>query len=165
MGEKWKQWQILSSWAPKSLQTVTAAMKLRHLLLGRKAMTNLDSALKNRHYFVDKGPSSQSYGFPSSHGWMCKLDHKESWALCFRIVVLEKTLESPLDCKEIQPVNPKEINPEYSLEGQMLKLMLQYSGHLIWRADSLEKTLMLGKIEGRMRRGDRWWDGWTASPT
>ena len=81
MGEKWKQWQILSSWAPKSLQTVTAAMKLRHLLLGRKAMTNLDSALKNRHYFVDKGPSSQSYGFPSSHGWMCKLDHKESWAL------------------------------------------------------------------------------------
>ena len=67
--------------------------------------------------------------------------------------MLEKTLESPLDCKEIKPVNPKEINPEYSLEGLMLKLKLQYSGHLMRRADSLEKTLILGKIEGRRRRG------------
>ena len=73
--------------------------------------------------------------------------------------MLEKTLESSLDCKEIKPVNPKEINPEYSLEGLMLKL--QYFGHLIRRADSLEKTLMLGKIEGRRRRGYqrmRWLD-------
>ena len=68
-------------------------------------------------------------------------------------MVLEKTLESPLDCEEIQPVNPKEINPEYSLEGLMLKLKLQYFGHKMQRADSLEKTLMLGKIEGRRRRG------------
>ena len=68
-------------------------------------------------------------------------------------MVLEKTLESPLDCKEIQPVNPKEISPEYSLEGLMLKLKLQYFGHLMQRADSLEKTLMMGKIEGRRRRG------------
>ena len=67
-------------------------------------------------------------------------------------MVLEKTLESPLDCKEIQPVHPKEINPEYSLEGLMLKLKLQYFGHLMGRTDSLEKTLMLGKIEGRRRR-------------
>ena len=67
--------------------------------------------------------------------------------------MLEETLESPLDCKEIQPVNPKEINPEYSLEGLMLKLKLQYFGHLMGRADSLEKTLMLGKIEGGRRRG------------
>ena len=66
---------------------------------------------------------------------------------------LEKTLESPLDCKEIKPVNPKEISPEYSLEGLMLKLKLQYLGHLMQRTDSLEKTLMLGKIEGRRRRG------------
>ena len=66
---------------------------------------------------------------------------------------LEKTLESPLDCKEIQTVNPKEISPEYSLEGLMLKLKLQYFGHLMWRVDLLEKTLMLGKIEGRSRRG------------
>ena len=73
---------------------------------------------------------------------------------------MEKTLESPLDCKEIQPVNPKEIlpkeiSPEYSLEGLMLKLKLQYFGHLMQRADSLEKTLMLGKIEVRKRRGHR----------
>ena len=69
--------------------------------------------------------------------------------------MLEKTLESPLDCKEIQPVILKEISPEYSLEGLMLKLKLQYFDHLKSRADSLEKTLMLGKIEGRRRRGQQ----------
>ena len=68
-------------------------------------------------------------------------------------MVLEKTLESPLDYKEIKPDNLKEINPEYSLKGLMLKLKVQYFGHLMQRADSLEKTLMLGKIEGRRRRG------------
>ena len=68
-------------------------------------------------------------------------------------MVLEKTLKSPLDCKEIKPVNSKEINPEYTLEGFMLKLKLQYLGHLMQKADSLEKTLILGKIEGRRRRG------------
>ena len=77
-------------------------------------------------------------------------------------MVLEKTLESPLDCKEIKPVNPKGISPEYSLEGLMLKLRLQYFVHLMQRTDSLEKTLMLGKIEGGRRRGRqrmRWLDG------
>ena len=81
-------------------------------------------------------------------------------------MVLERTLESPLDCKEIQPVHPKGINPEYSLEGLMLKLKLQYFGHLMQRADSSEKTLMLGKTEGRRRRGRqrmRWLDGITDS--
>ena len=73
--------------------------------------------------------------------------------LCFQVVVMEKTLESPLDCKEIKPVILKEINPEYSLEGLMLKLKLQYFAHLMQRADSLKKTLMLGKIEGKRRRG------------
>ena len=68
-------------------------------------------------------------------------------------MVLEKTLERPLDCKEIQPVNPKEISPEYSLEGLMLKLKLQYFGHLMQRTDSLEKTPMLGKIEGSRKTG------------
>ena len=78
--------------------------------------------------------------------------------------MLEKTLESPLDCKEIQPVHPKEISPEYSMEGLMLKLKLQYSGHLMQRTDSFERILMLGKIEGRRRRGRqrmRWLDGIT----
>ena len=82
------------------------------------------------------------------------------------LLVLEKTLESPLDCKEIQPVHLKEINPVYSLEGLMLKLKLQYFGHLMQRADSFEKTLILGKIEGRRRRGQqrmRWQDGITDS--
>ena len=105
----------------------------------------------------------------------CSIEHSvikpESWTKklstnnwCFWAVVLEKTLESPLDCKEIQPVHPKEISPEYSLEGLMLKLKLQYFGHLMQRTDSLEKTLMLGKIEGRRRRGRqrmRWLDGIT----
>ena len=83
----------------------------RCLLLGRKVITYLDSILKSkRHYFADKGPSSQSYGFSSSHVWMWELDYKERWASknwCFQTVVLEKTLESPLDNKEIKPVNPK----------------------------------------------------------
>ena len=80
----------------------------RRLLLGRKAMTNLDSILRSRHYFADKGVSSQSYGFSSSHVHMWGLDHQEGWApknSCFSTVVLEKTLESPLDCKQIKPVN------------------------------------------------------------
>ena len=100
---------------------------------------------------------------------MWELDYKESWVLknwCFWTVVLEKTLESPLDSKEIQPVHPKGNQPEYSLEGLMLKLRLQYFGHLMWRTDSFKKTLMLGKIEGRMRRGwqrMRWLDGITDS--
>ena len=83
----------------------------RLLLLGRKAITNLDNILKSRDHFANKGLSSQSYGFCSSHVWMWELDHKESWVpknWCFWTVVLEKTLESPLDCKEIQPVHPKE---------------------------------------------------------
>ena len=96
---------------------------------------------------------------------MWGLDYKESWVSknwCFWTVL--KTLESPLDCKEIQPVHPKGISPEYLLEGLMLKLKLQYFGHLMWRTDSSEKTLMLGKIEDRRRRGRqsmRWLDGIT----
>ena len=110
---------------------------------------------KWRHYFANKGPSSQSYGFSSGHVWMWKLDYKESWVLknwWFWTAVLEKTLESPLDWKAIIAVNPK-VNQSCSLEGLIQKLKLQYFGHLIGRTDSLEKTLMLGKIEGRRRRG------------
>ena len=125
----------------------------RRLLLGRKVMTNLDSILKSRDItFVNKGPSSQGYGFSSSHVWMWELDYKESWVLknwCFWTVVLEKTLES-LDCKEIQPVHPKGNKSWCSLEGMVLNVKFnsigQYIGHLMQRVDSLEKTLMLGKI-------------------
>ena len=111
---------------------------------------------KQRLYFANKGLSSQSYGFSSSHAWLWELDYKEGWVpknWCFWTVVLEKTLEGSLDCKEIQPVLLKEISPEYSLEGLMLKLKLQYFGHLRWRTDSFEKTLMLEMIEGGRRRG------------
>ena len=122
---------------------------------------------KQRHYFADKGSYSQSYGFFCSHIWIWYLDHNEGWAprnWCFQTVVLEKTLEGPLDCEEIKPVNPKEINTEYSLEGLKLKLNLQYFCHLTQRPKSLEKTLMLGKLEDRKRRGwqrRRWLDGIT----
>ena len=132
-------------------------------------MTNLDSILKSRDYYVNKNLSSQGYGFSSNHVWMWELDCKESWALknlCFWTVVLEKTLESPLDCKESNQSILKEISPGCPLEGLMLKLKLQYFGHLMWRADSFEKTLMLGKIEDRRKRGwqrMRWLDGITDS--
>ena len=103
--------------------------------------------------------------FSNSHVWMWELDYKESWALknwCFWTVVLEKTLESPLDGKAIQQVILKEISPEYSLEGLMLKLKLQYFDDLMRRTDSFENTLMLRTIKGRRRRGwqrMRWLDG------
>ena len=116
---------------------------------------------KQRHYCANKGSSSQAYGFSSSHVWIWELDRKESWVpknWCFWTVVLEKTLQSPLDYKEIQPVHPKEDQSWVFLEGLMLKLKLQYFGQLMERTDSLEKTLMLGKIKGgRMR----WLDGIT----
>ena len=124
---------------------------------------------KWRHYFANKGLSSQGYGFSSTHVWMWKLDYKESWALknwCFWTVVLKKTLESPLDSRRSNQSIPKEISPECSLEGLMLKLKVQSFGHLMWRTDSFEKTLMLGGIRGRRRSGRqrmRWLDGITDS--
>ena len=95
-----------------------------------------------------------------------RVDYKEgrvpkNW--CFQTVVLEKTHESPLDTKELKPSILKEINSEYSLEGLVLKLKLQYFGHLMWTPNSSERSLMLGKIEGRRRKGIRGWDGWKAS--
>ena len=121
---------------------------------------------KQRHYFVNQGLSSQSYGFSRSHVWMLELDNKKGWALkswCLQTVVLEKTLESPLDSKEIKPINLKGNQPWIPLEGLMLKLKRQYFSHLMQTTDSLEKSLSLGKIEGRKRRGLKGWDGWMAS--
>ena len=124
---------------------------------------------KQRHDFANKGLSSQRYGFSSGYVWMWELDYKESWVpknWCFWTVVSEKTLECPLDCKEIQPVHPKGDQSWVFIGRLMLKLKLHYFGHLMWRSDSLEKTQMLGKIEGRRRRGQqrmRWLDGITDS--
>ena len=114
---------------------------------------------KQRHHFANKGVCSQSYGFSSSHVRMWETinkNHKEGWVLknwCFQTVVLEKA------ARRSNWSILKEINPKYSLEGLILKFKRQHFGHLMWRADSLEKTLLLGKIEGRRRRGGRGWDG------
>ena len=126
----------------------------RCLLPGRKAMTNLDSILKSRHYFADKALSNQSYGFSSSHVWVLELDHKEGWALknwWFWTVVLEKTPESPLDRKEIKPVNPKG-NESWIFMGRT-DAKTQYFGHLMRRADSLEKDPDAGKDWRQKEKG------------
>ena len=120
-------------------------------------------------HFANKSTYSQSYGFSSSHVQMWELDHKEGWVLkdwWFWIVAMEKTPESPLYSKEIKPVHPKGNQPWIFIGRSNAKLKLQYFGHLIQRADSLEKTLMLGKIEGKRRREQqrmRWLDGITDS--
>ena len=123
---------------------------------------------KQRHYFANKGPSNQVYGFSSSHVWMWQLDHKESWALknwCLWTMVLEKTFESPLDCKQVQPVHPKG-NQSWIFIGRTDFEAETPIRHLMWRADSFEKTQMLGKITGGRIRGwqrMKWLDGITDS--
>ena len=125
---------------------------------------------KRRHYFANKGPSSQSYGFSSSKGWMWELDYKESWVSknwCFWTVVLEKTLESPLDCKEIQPVHP---------EGKQSWIFIartdaEAETPILWPPDKWEELTHLKRpwCWERLKAGgegdDRGWDGWMTSPT
>ena len=140
----------------------------RGLLIGRKVITNLDSILKSRDItFANKGPSSQSYVFSSSHVWMWMLDHKENWASenwCFWTVVLEKTLESPLDCKEIQPVHSERDQP-WVFFG---RTDAEAETPVLWPPDAkswlIGKDPDAGKIEGRRRRGwqrMRWLDSIT----
>ena len=135
----------------------------RRLLLGRKAITNLDSILKSRDITLPtKVHLVKAMVFSSSHVWMWELDYKESWA--FELWCWRRLLRIPWTARRSNQSILKEINPECSLERLILKL--QYFGYLIWRAASLEKTLMLGKIEGRRRRGQqrmRWLDGITES--
>ena len=149
------------SWVLNSLQMVTAAMKLKKMLaLWKESCDKPRLHIKNQTSLCDKGLYSQSYGFSSSHVQLWELDHKEGWELknwCFQSVVLEKTHESPLDHEKIKPVNTKKIKLEYSLKRMMLKL--QYFGHVMWRVNSLEKTLILGKTEGKRIRGHRGWHG------
>ena len=166
MRKQRKHWQILFCGAPKSQQMVTAAMKLRLLLFGRKAMTKLDSILKSRDITLSiKVSLVKAMVFSSSHVWMWELDYKESWApknwWCWR-----RLLRISWMARRSNQSILKEISAEYSLEELMLKLKLQYFGHMMWSADSFGKTLMLGKIEGRQRRGwqrMRWLDGITDS--
>ena len=170
MEKQWKQCQTLFFGAPKSLQLVTVAMKLRRLLFGWKVMTNLESILKGRDISLPtKVHLVKAMVFPvvmyGCENWTIKkaehrrIDAFELW--CWR-----RLLRVPWIARRSSQSILKEISPECSLEGLMLKLKLQYFGHLMWRADSFEKTLMLGKIEGRRRRGWQrmtWLDGITDS--
>ena len=131
----------------------------RCLLLGRKAVTNLYSILKIRDITLPtKVCIVKDMVFSSSYVWMWELDHKESWALknwWFELWCWRRLLRIPWTARRSKQSVLKEISPECSLEGLMLKMKFQYFGHLMWRADSFEKTLTLGKIEGRRRRGQQ----------
>ena len=167
-GKQWKQCQTLFFWAPKSLQMVIAAMKLRHLLLGREVMTNLDSILKSRDIILPtKVRLVKTIVFPvvmyGCESWTVKkAEHRRTDA--FELWCWRRLLRVPWTARRSSQSILKETSPGCSLEGLMLKL--QYFGHLTWRVDSLEKTLMLGGIGGRRRRGRqrmRWLDGITDS--
>ena len=170
MRRNWKQWKILFSWAPRSLQMVTAGMKLKDVCSLKAELWQTYSILKSRD-IADKVLSSQNYGFSSSHVWMWELDHKWSWApknWCFEVWYWRRLLwcwRASWTAKRWHQSILEETSSEYSLEGLMLKLKLQYFDHLIWSPDSLERTLMLGKTEGRRSgwQGMRWLDGITKS--
>ena len=156
MGKQWKQWQTLFSWAPKSLQMVTAAMKFkRRLFLGRKVMTNLDRILKSRDITLPtKVHLVKTMVFPvvmyGCESWTIK--KAELWWIdAFELWYWRRLLRVPWTARRSNQSILKEISPGYSLEGLMLNLKLPYFGHLMRRTYSLEKTLMLGKIEGRRR--------------
>ena len=135
MGKQWKLWLTLF-WGSKITADGDCSHEIkRRLLFERKAVTNLDSMLKSRHYFANQGPSSQDYGLSSSHIWMWELDYKEIWApknWSFWTVVLEETLESPVDCKEIQPVHSKGDQSWVFIGGLMLKMKIP----ILWLPDA-----------------------------
>ena len=169
MEKQWKQWQFIFLGSKVNADGDWNHEIKRCLLLERKAMKNLDSILKSRD-ITNKDPSSQSYGFSSGHVWMWQLDYQESWApknWCFWTVVLEKTLESPLDCKEIQPVHPKG-NLSWIFIG---KTDTEARTPVLWPLDA--ESWLIGKdpdarvFGRRLKMGgegnDRGWDGWMAS--
>ena len=164
-GEQWKQWQTLFSWAPKSLQMMTFNEIKRHLLLGRKTMTNIDTILKSKDStLLTKVHLVNALFFPvvmyGCESWTIKKAERQRID-AFQLSWQFKTLESSPTARRSNQSILKEISPEYSLEGLMLKLKLQCFGHLMQR-----KILMLGKIEGRRRRGwqrMRWLDRITDS--
>ena len=165
-----KQCQTLFFCAPKSLQMVTVAMKLKRcLLLSWNVMINLDSILKSRDITL-----STKFCLVKATVFLVVMYGSESWIIkkaeCRRIDASElwcwrRLLRVPWTARRSNQSILQEISPEYSLEGLMLKLKLQYFGHLMWRTDSLEKTLMLGKMKVGREGDDRGWDGWMASPT
>ena len=135
----------------------------RHLLLGRKVM----HIKKQRHYLANKGPSSQGYVFSNSHVWMWELDYKAERQRidAFELWCWRRLLRVPWSTRRPNQCILKEISPGCSLEGLMLKLKLQYFGHLMWRTDSFEKTWCWERLRAGGEGDDRGWDGWMASPT
>jgi len=169
--QKWKELiNFFSHYFPNqylaNFQTILIGVGF---VTGSKPVTNLDSILKSRDITLlkKKGPSSQSYGFSSSHVQMWELDHKEAEHQrtdVFELWFWRRLLRVPWTARRLNQSIVKQISPEYSLEGLMLRVKVQFCGHLIQRADSLEKTLMRGKIEGRRRNGwQRRLDGITDS--
>ena len=140
IGKQWKQWETWFSWAPKSLQMVDCSNEIKTLAPWKKSCDQPRQHIKKqRRYFADKDPSNQSYGFSSSYVQMLELDHKKGWApknWWFWTVVLEKTLESPLDCKEIKPVNLKGNQSWIFIERTML---LEYFSHLMQRTTHVKR--------------------------
>ena len=170
MEQQWKQWQTIFLVSKVTVDGDCSHEIKRCFLLERKAMTNLDSILKSRDIILlTKVHLGKAMVFPAvmygCESWTIK--KAECWRInAFDLWCWRRLLRVPWTTKRSNQSILNEIRPEYSLEGLMLKLELQYFGHLMWRNDSLEKTLMLGKIEGRRRRqDDRGWDGWMASPT
>ena len=155
MGKQWKQWQTLFWGLQNHCRLCDCRHEIkRHLLLGRKAMTDLDSILKSRDITLPtKVHLVKAMVFPvvmyGCESWTIKAERWRTDA--FELWRSRRLLRVPWTARKSNQSILKEINPEYSLEGLMMEL--QYFGHLMWRADSLEKTLMLGKIEGRRRRG------------
>ena len=159
-----KQWLTLFFSAPKSLQIAAIKLKDAHSLEESYDQPR-QHIQKQRHYFANKGLSSQGYGFSNGYIWMWELDYKESWApknWCFWPVVLEKTLESPLDCKEIQPVHPKGDQSWVftDVEAEVPKTLATWCKELTLKRPWCWERLKMGG-EG----DDRGWDGWMASPT
>ena len=170
MGKQWKQWETLFGGGLQITADGDCNHETkRHLLLGKKSYDQPRQHIKKqRRYFANKGPSSQSYSFSSSHIWMCKWTIKKVERQGFDAFELwswRRVLRVPWTARRSNQSILKEINSEYSLEGPVLELKLQYFGHLMWRANSLEKTLMLGKTEGWRRERQRmtWLDGITNS--
>ena len=167
--KRWKQWQISFSWALNHCRWWLQSWNQKMIASWQESYdkTKLWPRQCVEKHSADKGPYSQGYGLPTGHIQLWELDHKEGRALknwCFQIVVLKGLLRVPWTARRSNQSILREINPKYSLEGLVLKLQLLYFGHLMWTTNSLEKSLMLEKIEGRRRTGHetlRWLDGIT----
>ena len=173
MGKQWKQWETLfwGRGCPKSLQMVTAAMKWKDAcsLEEKESYDQPRQHIKTqRHYFAEKGPSRQSYGFSSIHVWMWELnikkaEHQRIYA--FELWSCRRLLRVPWTARRFNQSILKEISPGYSLEGLMLKLKLQYFGHFMWKLTHCKRPWCWERLRAGGEGDNRGWDGWMASST